>query len=87
MISIKAIQPWCAISRRIVCRSVKAGVFELGLSEVALYGGYNRPMEWRYLNPFLPYYWEQYNRGGDDNMFLGIDLAVYWPSGRAFLVS
>jgi hypothetical protein len=57
----------------------KAGVFELGLSEVALYGGYNRPMEWRYLNPFLPYYWEQYNRGSDDNMFLGLDCAIYWP--------
>jgi hypothetical protein len=57
----------------------KAGVFELGLSEVALYGGYNRPMEWRYLNPFLPYYWEQYNRGSDDNMFLGLDVAIYWP--------
>jgi|GEM_PF-2182564 len=57
----------------------KAGVFELGLSEVALYGGYNRPMEWRYLNPFLPYYWEQYNRGGDDNMFLDLDGAIYWP--------
>jgi len=57
----------------------KGGAFELGLSEVALYGGYNRPLEWRYLNPFTIYYWEQYNRGGDDNMFLGIDLAVYWP--------
>ena len=57
----------------------KSGVFELGLSEVALYGGYNRPMEWRYLNPFLPYYWEQYNRGGDDNMLVGLDGAIYWP--------
>jgi hypothetical protein len=57
----------------------KGGAFELGLSEVALYGGYNRPLEWRYLNPFAPYYWEQYNRSGDDNMFLGIDFAVYWP--------
>jgi hypothetical protein len=57
----------------------KTGVFELGLSEVALYGGYNRPMEWRYLNPFLPYYWEQYNHGSDDNMFLGLDGTIYWP--------
>jgi hypothetical protein len=57
----------------------KSGVFELGLSEVALYGGYNRSMEWRYLNPFLPYYWEQFNRGGDDNMFVGLDGAIYWP--------
>ncbi len=57
----------------------KQGVFELGISEIALYGGYNRPIEWHYLNPFLPYYWEQYNRRTDDNLFLGLDLAVYWP--------
>jgi hypothetical protein len=64
----------------------KAGVFEVGLSEVALYGGYNRPIEWHYLNPFVPYYWEQYNKGTDDNLMLGVDLAVYWPR-RARLFS
>lgn len=57
----------------------KTGKFELGLSEVALYGGYNRPIEWHYLNPFVPYYWEQWNRSTDDNMFIGVDFAVYWP--------
>lgn len=57
----------------------KAGKFELGISEVAMYGGYNRPIEWHYLNPFVPYYWEQNNRSTDDNLFIGIDLAVYWP--------
>ncbi|MGB5106045.1 MAG: capsule assembly Wzi family protein [Candidatus Zixiibacteriota bacterium] len=57
----------------------KHGVFELGLSEVALYGGYNRPIDWRYLNPVTTYYWEQWNRGSDDNIFFGLDLAVYWP--------
>lgn len=60
----------------------KARWFEFGLSEVALYGGQNRPLEWHYLNPFLPYYWEQWNRGTDDNIFFGADLIVYWP-GRA----
>ena len=47
----------------------KQNVFEFGLSEVALYGGYNRSLDWRYLNPFVPYYWEQWNRGSDDNQW------------------
>lgn len=57
----------------------KRGVFEVGLSEVALYGGHNRPIDWRYLNPFTTYYWEQWNRGSDDNIFFGLDFAIYWP--------
>lgn len=63
----------------------KKGVFEFGLSEVALYGGYNRSLEWRYLNPFLLYYWEQYNLRSDDNLFLGLDASIFWPKRcRAF---
>lgn len=57
----------------------KQGIFELGLSELVLYGGHNRPIDWRYLNPFVPYYWEQWNRGSDDNLFFGLDFALYWP--------
>lgn len=57
----------------------KQGAFELGLSELVLYGGHNRPIDWRYLNPFVPYYWEQWNRGSDDNIFFGVDFALYWP--------
>ena len=57
----------------------KGGDFELGLSEVSLYGGYNRPLDWRYLNPFVPYYWEQWNRGSDDNILFGLDFSIYWP--------
>jgi hypothetical protein len=57
----------------------KADWFELGLSEVVVFGGYQRPLEWHYLNPFLPYYWEQWNEGTDDNVFFGADLVVYWP--------
>ncbi|MCK4857378.1 MAG: hypothetical protein KAT58_05390 [candidate division Zixibacteria bacterium] len=57
----------------------KTGLFELGLSEVALFGSPNRSLEWHYLNPFLPYYWEQYNATGDDNILFGADLAIYWP--------
>jgi len=58
----------------------KKGLFEFGLSEVALYGGYNRPLEWHYLNPFLPYYWEQWNQSTDDNIFFGADFTIYWPN-------
>lgn len=57
----------------------KQNAFEFGLSEVALYGGYNRSLDWRYLNPFVPYYWEQWNRGSDDNILFGLDFAIYWP--------
>lgn len=57
----------------------KHNIFEFGLSEVALYGGYNRSLDWRYLNPFVPYYWEQWNRGSDDNILFGLDFAIYWP--------
>ncbi len=57
----------------------KKGLFEIGLSELVLYGGHNRPVDWRYLNPFVPYYWEQWNRGSDDNVFFGADFSLYWP--------
>ncbi|MFH2054887.1 MAG: capsule assembly Wzi family protein, partial [bacterium] len=57
----------------------KAGLFELGLSEVALYGGPGRQLEWYYLNPFLPYYWEQWNQRTEDNIMMGADFVVYWP--------
>ncbi|MBK7092892.1 MAG: hypothetical protein IPH59_14435 [bacterium] len=57
----------------------KQNAFELGLSEVALFGGYGRPVDWRYINPFVPYYWEQWNRGSDDNILFGLDFAIYWP--------
>ena len=57
----------------------KAGLFELGLSEVVLYGGIDRQPEWYYLNPFLPYYWEQWNQRQEDNIMFGADFVVYWP--------
>ncbi len=34
---------------------------ELAVSEVIVYGGVGRPWGWIYLNPVLPYYWEQLN--------------------------
>ncbi len=44
---------------------------EIGVSELILYGGETRGVEWHYLNPILPYYASQYNADTDDNaMFL-----------------
>ena len=55
---------------------------ELGLSEIILYGGDVRDLEWQYVNPILPYYASQYNSKLDystlfDNntMFVG-DFAL-----------
>ncbi|MFQ6040041.1 MAG: capsule assembly Wzi family protein [Candidatus Poribacteria bacterium] len=40
---------------------------ELGLSEIILYGGDARDIEWQYVNPILPYYASQYNSKLDDS--------------------
>jgi hypothetical protein len=50
---------------------------EIGMSETVLYGRRTGP-DWVYLNPFLPYYWEQYNRRQDDNVNMGADF-IWWP--------
>ncbi|MCI0595838.1 MAG: capsule assembly Wzi family protein, partial [candidate division Zixibacteria bacterium] len=49
---------------------------ELSLSEVVLYGGPNRKLEWYYLLPFVPFYGEQYNNFKDDNPVWSIDWSV-----------
>ena len=49
---------------------------ELSLSEVVLYGGPNRKLEWYYLMPFVPFYGEQYNNFKDDNPLWAIDWSV-----------
>ena len=41
---------------------------EFGISEIILYGGDVRNLEWQYLNPILPYYASQYNSGLDDSI-------------------
>ena len=44
---------------------------EVGVSELILYGGETRGVEWQYFNPILPYYASQHNSDTDDNaMFL-----------------
>lgn len=49
---------------------------EVSLSEVVVYGGANRKMEWYYLLPFAPFYGEQYNNFKDDNPLWSIDWIV-----------
>jgi len=49
---------------------------EVALSEVVLYGGPNRKLEWYYLMPFAPFYGEQYNNFKDDNPLWAIDWSV-----------
>jgi len=50
---------------------------EIGLSETVIHGRQSGP-DWIYLNPILPYYWEQYNIRQNDNVYMGADF-VWWP--------
>jgi len=47
---------------------------EIGMFETVLYGRKNSGWELYYLNPFLPFYWEQYNNRIDDNIYWGMDF-------------
>jgi len=49
---------------------------ELGLCELALYGGEARNMELQYMNPLLPYYASQWNSDQDDNVLASADFAL-----------
>jgi hypothetical protein len=54
---------------------------EIGFTEVVVWGGPGRQLEAFYLNPFLPYYWEQLNAGVDDNPLWSIDVSYIIPRG------
>jgi hypothetical protein len=54
---------------------------EMALSEVIVWGGPSRQLEAYYLNPFLPYYWEQLNFDSDDNPLWSIDASWQIPHG------
>lgn len=54
---------------------------QLGMSETVLYGGPGRQLEAYYLNPFLPYYWEQLNADVDDNPVWSVDFSWRIPRG------
>ena len=49
---------------------------EVGISELILYGGDARGVEWQYLNPILPYYASQYNSDTDDNVMFLFEGAI-----------
>jgi hypothetical protein len=52
---------------------------QVGLSEVIVWGGERRQLEAYYLNPLLPYYWEQLNANHDDNPIWSLDVS-YLPA-------
>ncbi len=47
---------------------------EVAASEVMLFGGFDRRWQWNYLNPLLPYYWEQLNNDTNDNPLWNFEL-------------
>ena len=49
--------------------------FEIALSEVMLFGGVDRPWALNYLNPFVPYYWEQLNSHTNDNPLWSVEMS------------
>lgn len=54
---------------------------ELAASEVIVFGGVDRPLEWYYLNPFIPYYWEQLNEDHDDNPLWNLEWSLNFARG------
>lgn len=58
-----------------------ASGLQIGLSEVVVWGGPGRQLEAFYLNPFLPYYWEQLNANVDDNPLWSVDMSYIIPRG------
>ena len=58
--------------------------WEIGLSEMILYGGVDRPVELFYLNPVLPYYVEQYNHNVDDNSLWNLEFALTFWKNKEF---
>jgi len=57
---------------------------ELAVSEVIVFGGVDRPAEWYYLNPFIPYYWEQLNEDHDDNPLWNLEWSLNFARGWEF---
>ncbi|MDE0298823.1 MAG: hypothetical protein OXN17_09340 [Candidatus Poribacteria bacterium] len=49
---------------------------EVGVTELIVYGGESRRLEWVYFNPILPYYASQFNADEDDNVMFLFEGAV-----------
>ena len=57
---------------------------ELAATEVIVFGGVDRPLEWYYLNPLVPYYWEQINEDKDDNPLWNLEWSARLARGWEF---
>lgn len=53
------------------------GRFQCAITEVILYGGINRQMDWVYLNPFIFYHGAQLNKSGLGNTLGTLDVLFY----------
>jgi len=51
---------------------------QCAITEVILYGGKHRTLDWRYLNPFLSYHAESNNDADQANTMGSLDLTI-WP--------
>lgn len=49
----------------------------LGIWQGVLYGGKNQPIDFRFANPFLIYYGEEFNKSTEVNPLVGADFSVY----------
>jgi len=58
--------------------------WEVGFSEMIVYGGIDRSVELFYLNPVLPYYVEQYNQNVDDNSLWNLEFALTLWKNKEF---
>lgn len=60
--------------------------WEIGLSEIVLYGGPDRIFEIYYSIPVVLYYWEGFNHDIDDNVLWGLDFSYTSEGiGRSYL--
>ncbi|NTW49187.1 MAG: capsule assembly Wzi family protein [Chlorobiales bacterium] len=49
----------------------------LGIWQGVVYGGKNQPIDFRFANPFLIYYGEEFNKSTEVNPLVGADLSVF----------
>jgi hypothetical protein len=57
---------------------------QCAVSEVILYGGLHRILDWKYLNPFLPFHAESNNDADVANTLGSLDLIVWPKDGMEF---
>lgn len=55
--------------------------FQCAVTEAIIYGGRHRPIDWRYLNPFLSYHAESLNDSDAANTMGSLDV-MFWPKKR-----